>query len=650
VLPSAGLLLGLPSAASGAESLPPLDDPKHWQFRRTLGEGDSRVEATPTGPVCLLQSSGSEGMAGFLECSRVTVTPGYKYVVRAEIRTEALEPITARHVGMPYVRFWDAHTFPGGHQPVHGVVAPRDSGWHEVSLPIIVPTTARQASVCCAFGAYGRYEGGRGPRESGRARGSVWVRNIRLEKAGPARTPLPSTIRTSDAAIQQGADVVANCLHNASLSGEFIVSDGYTLSGNIVPDLSFGLFGVRRLAHPEYIDMYKRFWRRIAQNHFSSDGAAVDIRVMAHLLFPLGVDEIFSFSGDWGFLEEQLPIIDTSFDFVRKREDEHGLVRLVAYGQWRMGQGADWVDWYPTRMEGKTFNFHQWYIRALRRAAMLHRHFAARGASRAANERLKRAASYEVAASRVERALRSRYWSEDHFVTNIDYRGKLADEKWLDDQVWSIRLGIADGTMTQRIWRWIDSDPEFYEGVPTRWTAFAGPRHGMKSWFGRLGAGDILARYSSGNPQRGYQLLRRISDVFSKYQNVYEAYDMYGEVDQGTSGWGNYTEHSGGYVWALSEGPFGLFCDSDEEALATVAPRFPPHWRDASIVFMVRGTRLTASYRRGDASGQLTIQSSGAPMPVRVMLPDGASRVLRLRDGSSESWPLTFDRAPARRL
>jgi hypothetical protein len=202
------------------------------------------------------------------------------------------------------------------------------------------------------------------------------------------------------------------------------VSDGYTLSDNIVPDLSFGLFGVRRLAHPEYIDMYKRFWRRIAQNNFTKEGGAVDIRVMAHLLFPLGVDEIFSFTGDWEFLEEQLEVVDRSFDFVRKREDELGLVRLVDYGQWRMGQGADCLGWYPTRMEGKTFNFHQWYVRARRRSAMLHRHLAVRGSRRSGNERLKRASEYETTAGRVQKALRSLYWREDHFVTNIDYAAK----------------------------------------------------------------------------------------------------------------------------------------------------------------------------------------------------------------------------------
>ena len=42
-----------------------------------------------------------------------------------------------------------------------------------------------------------------------------------------------------------------------------------------------------------------------------------------------------------------------------------------------MGGGADWVDWYTTRLDGRSFQFHMWYYHALLRFASLHDEFAA---------------------------------------------------------------------------------------------------------------------------------------------------------------------------------------------------------------------------------------------------------------------------------
>ena len=350
---------------------------------------------------------------------------------------------------------------------------------------------------------------------------------------------------------------------------------------------------------------------------------------MGQVRFPLGVDEIYSFTGDRAFLERMLPVADRSFDYLKRREDADGLVRLVEYGQWHIGEGADWVDWYATRMEGKTFNFHQWYVRALRRCAELHRELEAGSA---------RAREYRARADRVEASLRKLYWKGSYFVPNVDYGGQVADEKWLDDQVWSVRLGIATPEMARQIWSSIDAEPFFYEGVPTRWTAFSKPVHGALSWFGRLGAGDILARYRSGNADRGFQLLERISQIFARDRNVYEAYDMYGDIVPGTKGWGNYTEHCGGYMWAVAEGPFGADFDSDEEAVATIQPRFPAGWNSASAEFYVRGTRLRVAFARSGGKGRLTLAASGAAQPVRVRLEDGRTEIVRAQTGFTRSW------------
>jgi hypothetical protein len=614
----------------------PLCDVHFWSFERVLGDGTGVVEKTTPGCAVRMASEAPQGMAASWKSVKFPVEPNRRYVISMEIRTQALEPTTAKLTGAPYLRFWDARLLPGGHQPSLGHLATRDSGWHTVTQTVVVPTTARAAELYLAFGAYGGYEGGHGPRDSGHARGTLWIRNVSM-RAADMVTVLPATMRVSDATIQTALDTVAGCLHNSALSGMFTVSDGYTLSGNIVPDLSFGLFGVRRLGYPQYIEKFRGYWEGLAAG-FTADGRLPSQRVMAQVLFPLGIDEIYSFTGDRAFLDRMLPVADRSFDYLKRREDPDGLVRLVEYGRWHMGEGADWVDWYPTRMEGKTFNFHQWYVRALRRCAELHRELASRSTPPAAEAHTARASEYRQRANRVETSLRKLYWKGTYFVTNVDYGGNVADEKWLDDQVWSVRLGIATPEMARQIWSWIDADPFSYEGVPTRWAAFSQPMHGRLTWFGRLGAGDILARYHTGNPTRGFQLLRRISEIFARDRNVYEAYDMYGDIVQGTSGWGNYTEHCGGYLWAVSEGPFGADFDSDEQAAATVQPRFPAEWTSASAEFYVRGTRLRMIFARSGGMGRLTLSASGAPQLVRVRLEDGRTEIVRAQTGITRNW------------
>src|SRR4051794_15764698 len=102
--------------------------------------------------------------------------------------------------------------------------------------------------------------------------------------------------------------------------------------------------------------------------------------------------------------------------------------------------------------------------------------------------------------------------------------------------------------MAQKIWSWIDGDLGSLKGFRRAGRHSRIRGMGISGGSGRLGAGDILARYVSRNNKRGHELLRRISEVFSARGNVYEAYTMKGEVETGTIGSGNYTEHCGGYV------------------------------------------------------------------------------------------------------
>jgi hypothetical protein len=618
-----------------------LSDASYWTFEKFRGEGTMRVIQSGRGDVLELSSDGVEGMAASVRSRSFPVEPNRQYTITMDVRTEGLEAIDASLTGGIYVQFWDSQHMPGSYQPSDAVStpAPENSEWHVISQKVTVPSTARTAGLHLVFAAFGPYTDKLRPRDSGRAKGRLWIRSVRIE-ATDRVTPLPSTIRVSDPEIQSAIDVTAECLHNASINGIFVDSDGYTDSSNIVPDLSFGLYGIRRQGQAKYLDLIRKQWEALGLSA-TADGKLPQ-RVMSQILFPIGVDEIFSFTGDKQFLAKMLPIADRTLDYVNQRADSNGLVRLVDHGKWVIGEGADWVDWYPTRMEGKTFNFQQWYIRALRRMAALHEEFsnvADGGASFASAER---AREYRKRADQIEESLRRLYWADDHFVTNVDYDGKVADQRWMDDQVWAIRLGIATPEQARKIWSWVDREPAKLEGVPTSWAAFSGPQLGPLTWFGRIGAGDILARYQSGNPGRGLELLKRISQVFARDHNVYEAYTMDAKIAPGTLGWGNYTEHCGGFIMALMEGPFGMDFDSDHEADATFSPRFPKAWTSAQAEVYVRGTRVKIEYARAGGKAKVTLSGeSGPEQPIRVVLPQSATQLARIGAGVKRTFDLS---------
>ncbi|HXX21836.1 MAG TPA: hypothetical protein VEO19_01650 [Terriglobia bacterium] len=651
-----GIAASMPFAAAGFEDpavsvLRNFPSSSDWKFECYRGKGKLDVQQSPKGLVVEMRSEGDQGMAAALHSQRIPVEPNRQYTIRIDVKTQGLEAIDADLTAAPYVQFWDAQSIPGGYQPVGSVAesaesafraniasssgrrTPRDSDWHTVSATVISPSTARSAELFLAYAANGPYADDLRPQVSGRARGRVLIRNPRWE-AGVRISPLPATIKVSDPVIQSAINAVANGFHNGSLSGTFVDSDGYTDSSNIVPDLSFGLYGVRRQGQRKYMEIFAKEWETLGLS--ATPEGKLSQRVMCQILFPLGVDEIFSFTGDERFLARMLPIANRILDYVNQRADENGLVRLVDYGKWRIGQGADWDDWYPTRMEGKTFNFHQWYVRALRRTAALNEEFAAKHCPFAS---LERARLYRSHADLIQKSLGRLYWASDHFVTNIDFGDKIADQKWLDDQLWAIYFGIASPDEARSIWSWIDKDSSRLEGVPTAWCASSGPELGPLTWFGRIGAGDILARYHTGNPGRGLELLKRISEIFARDQNVYEAYTMSGKIAPGTLGWGNYTEHCGGYIWALVEGPLGLSFERDREALATLRPqRFPHEWSSAQAQFWVRGTRILLDYNR--SGDRLTVRitgEEGAERPIRVVSENGKPQIWLIGAGVTKS-------------
>jgi cellobiose phosphorylase len=122
---------------------------------------------------------------------------------------------------------------------------------------------------------------------------------------------------------------------------------------------------------------------------------------------------------------------------------------------------------------------------------------------------------------------------------------------------------------------------------------------------------------------------------------VYEAYNMYGTIAPGTLGWGNYTEHCGGYLWALTEGPLGVDFDSDRESVATLHPHFPSEWTQAQTRIYLRGTRVRIEYARTGGKATVSLVGEEGPaQPIRVVLPAGGAQVIRVAAGVQRTFDL----------
>ena len=132
------------------------------------------------------------------------------------------------------------------------------------------------------------------------------------------------------------------------------------------------------------------------------------------------------------------------------------------------------------------------YVRTLRRFSALHREFAGTFGNATTAD------LYDTRAMSVVSSVRSILWSGDHFATNARFSADCSprvmdDDVWVDDQLWAVFYGVADSSQHAAIWAWLEARPEF-ELVPTRWSNKTGNARYEETWFGRLGAGDILMR------------------------------------------------------------------------------------------------------------------------------------------------------------
>lgn len=580
-----------------------------------------------------MRSSDSAGFAGSYSLGPLPVQGGRRLNATFFIRTHDLVPIPGGpEAGAPtltggiYLHYHDFDRDSGAWSPQFGTLAPSNTGessWLEQQATFVVPTTAATVDIHLAFAAH-TFKGTR--MTGGRATGRLSIAGIKLTDAGAA-SPLPPTIKVDDPLLQAALTQAFDCLHNSQQSGNFTVGAGYTISDNMSPDLMFGLHGLRRTGIRQYVETMQRQWEwhapRMPSGEYYLDG-----RVMGQIYWPLGVDNLFSFTGDVAYLKRLLPVVDASLEFVHQHTDANGFATLVPVGKGVMGGGADWVDWETTRLDGRSLMFQMWHYRTLTRFAELHTEFSSTfGSATTASLYRQRANSLKEAISRL-------YWRRDHWLTNQDYAdASNGTVGWLDDVVWSINLGVANASQSAQLWSIVDANAVKFEAVPTTWTAFP-TRHGYCSWFGRLGGGDIMARYKHSQAQRAFDLLQSFAGTVVRHGNIYEGYDMNGcglaKCGCTTSGFGDYLEHCAGLIWTVVEGLFGLDFDSraagshgngrlrDDSWMARIEPHFPKAWRNASMTTFVRGSqlkvewsqpgnRLTLSVGKGDANVRIKV-------------------------------------------
>ncbi len=412
---------------------------------------------------------------------------------------------------------------------------------------------------------------------------------------------------------------------------------GYPVAICMCPDLTFGMLGSRYLKNRAYLDTFRghldhlpREMRRNGKFFINEDMLAGADRVLSQVMYPLWIWEIYRATGDLELLKFHHDPLKRCLKYIEGRTDARGIVTQVDPDDWQYSEGADWVDWCPERMEGSTCVYHTWYARALEGCVSIFRILEDSGARIMCEERAKRQRS----------VLDQYFWNGNAYWDNLNFQGEKVGRFWCDSQIWPIAYGYSSQEQAASIFARIDAEPEVFEGVPMRWCApiapgdedprylpggkySDAPRPGLReyTWFGRLGAGDILARYQMAQNDHAYRLILRYAEVVSELGTMPECLDMQGKPRRGTNGGNNYLEHAGGYLWCVGKGLFGINDAQDGQLYWT--PRFPAEIKAASAPFWHNG----ACWEFGCTQDSYWFDPHGASGEVQVTLNGGTEHM-----------------------
>jgi hypothetical protein len=375
--------------------------------------------------------------------------------------------------------------------------------------------------------------------------------------------------------------------------------NGFPVAICMSPDLTFGMLGSRFIESRKYLDTFighlnflPRNMRRNGRFFINEDMLAGAGRVFSQVVYLIWVWELYLSTGDKKILTFHHEPLKRCLGYIESRTDSNGIVTQVDPDDWQYSEGADWVDWCPERMEGSTCVYHTWYAHALRGCVRIFEILGDLPAKDLCEERM----------NRQQQVLAKHFWNGNAYWDNLNFQGEKVGRFWCDSQIWPIAFGFASEQQASKIFGRIDAEPEIFEGMPLRWCAPIKPgdedprylRGGkyadtkrpelrQYTWFGRLGSGDILARYRTGQDEHAFNLINKYAKVVSDSGTLTECLDMEGKAQKGTSGQGNYLEHAGGLLWCIAKGLFGV--DDTFDGTITWNSRIPESIKKASMPF-----------------------------------------------------------------
>lgn len=315
------------------------------------------------------------------------------------------------------------------------------------------------------------------------------------------------------------------------------------------------------------------------------------LRALASPTYIQNADVIYRSALDRKWLQDRLPSVNRSADFLATLVDPDGSVR-----------GAGYYVERPARIEYDGVTQCHAYDAFLRVAAL--NRVAGRGAD---------AGRYQALALRIRDRFRVRFWVGDHFAEYIHpQRGAVASHG-LTDVDWSaLATGIATQAQQAVLWPRIRRDPGFdYGGMPagvaTRpesyedWEFTVNDRHDMAA-MGRVWYLQAWAMWRMGDGEGLVTGLRKVAAAGKRTGYYWQ--ERYGP--QGGYGPNSYCEYPANLVRIVQRFVMGV--DMGLDGVLTLAPVAPAEWWRAGFGqdLRWRGHRLDYRISSGRLAGSYT--------------------------------------------